>query len=60
MSTINPDKILSMRLLPLTVDLPQDRKPGPSKVGRDIYEVFTNTGRHGYKQRIETPKKCSR
>ncbi|MGA8632252.1 MAG: hypothetical protein WB573_18035, partial [Terracidiphilus sp.] len=26
--------------------------PDLRKVGRDIYEVLTNTGRHGYKQRM--------
>jgi hypothetical protein len=38
--------------MPLSIDYPQGRKPDLRKVGRDIYEVLTNTGRHGYKQRM--------
>ena len=38
--------------LPLSVDLHQARKPDLRKVGRDIYEVLTNGGHHGYKQRM--------
>ena len=52
MSILRPDQIFKMRLLPLSVDFPQGRKPDLHKVGRDIYEVLTNTGRHGYKQRM--------
>jgi len=52
MSILSPNQILSKCFLPLDVDYPQGRKPDLHKVGRDIYEVLTNTGRHGYKQRM--------
>jgi hypothetical protein len=52
MSILSPNQILSKCLLPLNVDFPQGRKPDLHMVGRDIYEVLTNTGRHGYKQRM--------
>jgi hypothetical protein len=52
MSILSPDKILSKFLVPLSVDFPQGRKPDLWEVGSDIYEVLTNTGRHGYKQRM--------
>jgi hypothetical protein len=52
MSILSPNQILSKCMLPLDVDFPQGRKPDLHKVGRDIYEVLTNTGRHGYKQRM--------
>jgi hypothetical protein len=52
MSILNPNKILSRCLLPLDVDFHQGRKPDLHEVGRDIYEVLTNTGRHGYKHRM--------
>ena len=38
--------------MPLNIDYPQGRKPDLRKVGKDIYELLTNTGRHGYKQRM--------
>ncbi|MGA9063456.1 MAG: hypothetical protein WB341_17565 [Terracidiphilus sp.] len=52
MSIFSPDKILNLHSMPLSIDFPQGRKPDLRKVGRDIYEVLTNTGRHGYKQRM--------
>jgi hypothetical protein len=38
--------------MPLSANLPPDRKPDLRKVGRDIYELLTNTGSLGYKQRM--------
>jgi hypothetical protein len=38
--------------MPLSTNLPPGRKPDLRKVGRDIYELLTNTGSHGYKQRM--------
>ncbi len=38
--------------MPLSIDYLQGRKPNLRKVGRDIYEVLTNIGRDGYKQRM--------
>jgi len=38
--------------VPLSTDFHQGRKPDLRKVGRDIYELLTNTGRRGYKQRL--------
>ena len=38
--------------MPLSTNFHQGRKPDLDKVGRDIYELLTNTGRHGYKQRM--------
>jgi hypothetical protein len=52
MSIFSPDKILNLHSMSLSIDYPQGRKPDLRKVGRDIYEVLTNTGRHGYKQRM--------
>ena len=52
MNIISPDKILNLHSMPLSIDYHQGRKPDLRKVGRDIYEVLTNTGRHGYKQRM--------
>jgi len=52
MNIISPGKILNLHSMPLSIDYPQGRKPDLRKVGRDIYEVLTNTGRHGYKQRM--------
>ncbi|MGD0471031.1 MAG: hypothetical protein ABSA54_21860 [Terriglobales bacterium] len=52
MSIFSPDKILNLHSIPLSIDYHQGRKPDLRKVGRDIYEVLTNTGRHGYKQRM--------
>jgi len=52
MSNFSPDKILNLHSMPLSIDYHQGRKPDLRKVGRDIYEVLTNTGRHGYKQRM--------
>ena len=52
MSIFSPDKISSLLPMPLSTDFPPGRKPDLRKVGRDIYEVLTNTGRHGYKQRM--------
>jgi hypothetical protein len=52
MSIFSPDEIRSLRSMPLSIDFHQGRKPDLRKVGRDIYELLTNTGRHGYKQRM--------
>ncbi len=52
MSNFSPDKISSLLPTPLGTDFPPGRKPDLRKVGIDIYEVLTNTGRHGYKQRM--------
>jgi hypothetical protein len=52
MSILSPNQILGKCFLPLDVDFPQGRKPDLWEVGRDIYEVLTNTGRHGYKHRM--------
>jgi len=52
MSIFSPDKILNLHSIPLSIDYHQGRKPDLRKVGRDIYEVLTNTGRLGYKQRM--------
>lgn len=52
MSILSPDRILGNCLLPLDVDFPQGRKPDLRKMGRDIDELLTNAGRHGYKQRM--------
>jgi hypothetical protein len=52
MSNFSPDKIRNLPLMPISIDFPPGRKPDLRKVGRDIYEVLTNTGRHGYKQRM--------
>lgn len=46
------DEIRSLRSMPLSTDFHQGRKPNLRKVGRDIYELLTNTGRYGYKQRM--------
>jgi hypothetical protein len=37
--------------MPLSTSFHQDHKPDLRKVGKDIYELLTNTGSHGYKQR---------
>jgi hypothetical protein len=37
--------------IPFSTNSHQAQKPDLRKVGRDIYELLTNTGRHGYKQR---------
>jgi hypothetical protein len=52
MNIFSPDKIRSLSSTGISIDFPQGRKPDLRKVGRDIYEVLTNTGRHGYKQRM--------
>jgi hypothetical protein len=52
MSILSPNQILSKYFLPLDVDYPQGSKPDLREVGRDLYEVLTSTGRHGYKQRM--------
>lgn len=52
MTNFSPDKMLSLRLMPIGTDFPPGRKPDLRKVGREIYELLTNTGRHGYKQRM--------
>jgi len=39
-------------LMPFGVKRTEHDKPDLRKVGRDIYELVTNTGRHGYKQRM--------
>ncbi len=38
--------------VPLSTSFEQGRKPDLREVGKDIYELLTNTGRHGYKQRM--------
>ena len=52
MSISSSDKISSLLPISLSIDFPQGRKPDLRKVGRDIYELITNTGCHGYKQRM--------
>ena len=38
--------------IPLNSNSHQGQRPDLRKVGRDIYELLTNTGSHGYKQRM--------
>ena len=52
MNILSPDKIRSLSSMGVSIDFPQGRRPDLRKVGRDIYELLTNTGRHGYKQRM--------
>src|SRR5208283_2928545 len=52
MSTSSQDETLGQWLTPFGTNFSEHRKPDLRKVGRDIYEVLTNTGRHGYKQRM--------
>ena len=52
MNIFSPDEIRGLRSMPISIDFPEGRKPDLRKVGRDIYELITNTGRHGYKQRM--------
>ena len=52
MSIFSTDKIGNLLPMSLSTDLPRGHKPDLRKVGRDIYEVLTNTGRLGYKQRM--------
>ena len=53
MSNFSPDAIRSMRSMPISTNFyfHEHRKPDLRKVGKDIYELLTNTGRRGYKQR---------
>ncbi len=52
MSTSSPDETRGQWLMPFGTNFSEHRKPDIRKVGRDIYELLTNTGRHGYKQRM--------
>ncbi len=52
MSTFSPDETSVQWLMPFGINYSEHRKPDIRKVGRDIYELLTNTGRHGYKQRM--------
>jgi hypothetical protein len=52
MSTFSPDEIRRLRSMPITTNFYEHSKPDLRKVGRDIYELLTNTGRRGYKQRM--------
>lgn len=54
MSNFSPDAIRSMRSMPISTNFyfHEHRKPDLRKVGKDIYELLTNTGRRGYKQRM--------
>jgi hypothetical protein len=38
--------------MPVTTNFYAHTKPDLRKVGKDIYELLTNTGRDGYKQRM--------
>lgn len=52
MSTFRPDETRVQWLMPFGINSSEHPKPDIRKVGRDIYELLTNTGRHGYKQRM--------
>jgi hypothetical protein len=52
MSTFSPDEIRRLRSMPITTNFYEHSKPDLRKVGTDIYELLTNTGRRGYKQRM--------
>jgi len=54
MSNFTPDAIRRMRSMPISANFyfHEHRKPDLRKVGKDIYELLTNTGRSGYKQRM--------
>jgi hypothetical protein len=52
MNTFSPDDIRRLRSMPITTNFYEHSKPDLRKVGRDIYELLTNTGRRGYKQRM--------
>jgi hypothetical protein len=54
MSNFSPDAIRRMRSMPISTNFyfHEHRKPDLRKVGKDIYELLTNTGRRGYKQRM--------
>jgi hypothetical protein len=52
MSTSSPDETRGQWLMPFGTNFSEHRKPDLIKVGRDIYELLTDTGRHGYKQRM--------
>jgi hypothetical protein len=56
MSSSSPDEIRSLRLMPYNTGFLESHKPDLRKVGRNIYELLTNTGRHGYKQRMRKRK----
>lgn len=47
-----PNDTRAQELMPFGVKSSGNSKPDLRKVGRDIYELLTNTGRHGYKQRM--------
>ena len=54
MSIFSPDETRRLRSMPVSTNFyfHEHRKPDLRKVGRDIYELLTNTGRTGYKQRM--------
>jgi hypothetical protein len=52
MSTFSPDAIRRLRSMPVTTNFYEHTKPDLRKVGKDIYELLTNTERDGYKQRM--------
>ena len=52
MSTFSPDAIRRLRSMPVTTNFYEHTKPDLRKVGKDIYELLTNTEREGYKQRM--------
>jgi hypothetical protein len=52
MSAFSPDAIRRLRSMPVTTNFYAHTKPDLRKVGKDIYELLTNTGRDGYKQRM--------
>jgi hypothetical protein len=49
MTILSPDEIRSLRSVTAT-SISTWSKPGLHKVGKDIYELLTNTGSRGYKQ----------
>ena len=53
MSTFSPDAIRKLRSMPVTTNFYEHTKPDLRKVGKNIYELLTTTGRDGYKQRMQ-------
>jgi hypothetical protein len=52
MSTFRSDDTRVKYTMPFGTNSSEDRNPDLRKVGKDIYELLTNTGSHGYKQRM--------
>jgi hypothetical protein len=52
MSTFSPDAIRRLRSMPITTNFYEHQKLDLHKVGKNIYELLTNTVRDGYKQRM--------